>query len=131
MNFYYKEKKIIIPVWNAPLILVDTNDDTALIKKHNINLGTMPNAHSWTIWKRQQRSTHVKASGIRKVKHYVLILNTKEKYFSNSYGTLVHESAHITGFILLDRGVKATFKNDEAFCYLIKYIFNEGLKFFF
>lgn len=122
MKYYYRQKTITIPIWGGYLIFVDTNDDTALIKKHNIDLGTMPNAHSWKIWKTKDK---------RSTKYYVLILNTKEKYFSNGYGTLCHESAHITGFVFLDSGVKASFDNDEPFCYLQQYIFNEGAKFFF
>ena len=122
MKYYYRQKIIQIPVWDAPLYLIDTNDNEALKKKHNIDLDTMPHAQSWSVYK-------TKDGG--KIKHYILILNTKEKFFLNSYGALCHESAHITGYILSDKGVKATFKNDEAFCYLQQYIFNQGAKFFF
>lgn len=61
---------------------------------------------------------------------YCILVKPKYK---NTWSTLAHEALHITNFILEDRGVKGSYKNDEAQAYLLSYIvdaiqtFNETL----
>lgn len=49
------------------------------------------------------------------------VIMVKPRY-RKSWDTIAHEALHVTNFILDDRGVKGSYKNDEAQAYLLSYI---------
>lgn len=48
---------------------------------------------------------------------YIVVLNEWTND-ADAHATLAHECMHVAGMICRDRGIKAKWGNDEAFCYI-------------
>lgn len=118
----YKESKFNLPIYNANIVYIDTDDNNKLEKEWGIELDYKPHAtvlirdiHEGEMFKRT----------------YFIILNTKSQAGNIGMGHLAHESFHLSNMILESKGAIATFDNDEPQAYLLQYLFNKGSKFFF
>ena len=57
------------------------------------------------------------------------VFNVDEIYKDDILMTSVHESLHITNFVMKHLGMKASFKNDEPQAYLLEFVTNEVFSF--
>jgi len=113
---YIKIKALEVPLYRGKFIIVLTNSTTEL-KKHLPEFERpLVYAHSWA----ENYKGHI---------GYYMILNFENKHRHITHGCITHEALHIANFIASDRGIQASFSNDEPITYLAEWITDETYKF--
>lgn len=125
MKKHYKEKIFRSPIYPAEIVFVNTNNEKKLNKRHQITF-KHHTIHAHTI-------TQIVEKKEFNERRYYIIMDTGSKLGSGGVGVgcLAHECFHLSNMIFDFIGAIPTFENDEPQAYLIHYLMNEGLKFFF
>lgn len=115
MEYLYK-KEIKIPLYRGKLIVILTNDKIKLQKY-------IPDFGDDEIYAHSILSSWYGSDG------FIVILNFNNKHRKIHFGTITHESVHLSHFIATERGFIADYKNDEPITYLAEWISDEIYKF--
>ena len=113
----YKQIKFTLPIYDQDICFINTNDYIKLNRLHNTNEDSEPLAFASTLYNKK---------GIR---YYAIVVNTKHSEIS--IGIIAHECLHIVNMIFGVVGIKADNGNDEAQAYLLEYLMNEAMKFYY
>jgi hypothetical protein len=102
MEKYYKEMQFELPIYGGDITFIHSNDIDKINEKHDIG------------------------------RHFSHASTYEHNVKTNvGIGCLCHEAFHLSNMICLNKGFIPTFENDEPQAYIIQYIFNKGLEFYF
>ena len=104
-------KEINVPIYGCKITYIVTYDFIKTARKYKDELCLDSN---------ECRGLAFRLGGSR---HSYMIL-VKPRY-RKAWDTIAHEALHVANFILEDRGIKGSYKNDEAQAYLLSYIIEE------
>jgi hypothetical protein len=105
------EGRIRIPIWDATIFVRKNNDLIEAGKEFGLTLREEVKASNALVtWK---------TNDLGSMRWYLLYDD------STVLCDIVHECGHLAGRILHNRDVHPCFDNDEAFCYLLGYIFKK------
>lgn len=116
MKDYLYLKSLQVPIYRGKLIILISNS----LEKINKYL---PDFDVTEIYAHATLGDYLSEHG------YFIILNFNNKNRKITDGVITHEAFHISNYLLLDRGVKADFINDEAQAYLMEWITDQIYKF--
>lgn len=122
MESFYKQKKFDLPVYGQVIYFIDTNDCDKLNSRHPTEVETEPYAVALTLCKYKNGNSR---------KYYAIVLNTKSPHGKPTIGVLAHECLHIVNMISYNLGMKADFKNDEPQAYLLDYLVDKAMEFYY
>ncbi|QQV91428.1 hypothetical protein M1M25_gp112 [Tenacibaculum phage Gundel_1] len=122
MGKFYKQKKIVIPIYGQDMYFIDTNDCDKLNNTHATEEEKEPYAVALTLYKYKNGDSNA---------YYAIVLNTKSSHGKPSIGVLAHECLHIVNMISHNLGMKPDFKNDEPQAYLLDYLVDKAMKFYY
>lgn len=109
---YIHVKELEVPLYRGKLVIILTNDRDLLLKK-------VPTFSSNALY------AHRYVADWKGFVGYIIILNFHNKFRGITNGTIAHEALHAAGAILHERGVDASFVNDEPITYLVDWITDE------
>lgn len=124
MKERYKEKTIKLPIYPSIIVFIETNSYQKVYDNHGIDLKSEPRSDAIMDFTKPKRNGYC-------TRKYYIILDTKPKVGDVKIPTMVHECFHISSMICKQKGIKADHDNDEAQAYMLDYIVNEALFFFF
>jgi hypothetical protein len=123
MEKYYKEMQFELPIYGGDITFIHSNDIDKINEKHDIGRHF---SHASTY----EHNVKTDDPDVFHYKYFI-VLNSKSKLGNVGIGCLCHEAFHLSNMICLNKGFIPTFENDEPQAYIIQYIFNKGLEFYF
>ncbi len=121
----YREKLHYIDIYKMYFMVIDSDDHDKVNSKHSLTYGDNTGA-----------SAHLSNIKIGKKSIYpygkqciFIRMNSNEKRLDCIPAAIAHECVHAAHFIMYTRDIKPDIDNDEAFAYLVEYLYELVYKF--